>query len=155
MAEKVVWAPMPPSKRAKQFAPFQALKGLNEAIANKERLITPRRELTEDSIAEINRVLINLTSGSLVTAVYYCDFAQEYQQLTGYVSIRHLNVEIDPFIVQLHIVMFIHQCIQLVIVAVGVFLQKVIPPVIQIEIVVGPYHMVFCAHGSHLIFPVP
>ena len=90
MAEKVVWAPMPPSKRAKQFAPFQALKGLNEAIANKERLITPCRELTEDSIAEINRVLINLTSGSLVTAVYYCDFAQEYQQLTGYVK------KVDP-----------------------------------------------------------
>ena len=61
MAKKTVWAPMPPSKRAKQFAPFQALKGLNEAIANKEKIITPRRELSEDSIAEINRVLISLS----------------------------------------------------------------------------------------------
>ena len=86
MIKKTIWAPMPPSKRAKQFAPFQALKGLNEAIANKERVTTPRRELTEESIAEINRVLINLASGSLVTAVYYCDFEQEYRQLTGYVK---------------------------------------------------------------------
>ena len=86
MIKKTIWAPMPPSKRAKQFAPFQALKGLNEAIANKEKVTTPRRELTEESIAEINRVLINLASGSLVTAVYYCDFEQEYRQLTGYVK---------------------------------------------------------------------
>ena len=90
MAKKTVWAPMPPSKRAKQFAPFQALKGLNEAIANKEKIITPRRELSEDSIAEINRVLISLSIGSLVTAVYYCDYQQEYQQLTGYVK------KVDP-----------------------------------------------------------
>lgn len=90
MAKKTVWAPMPPSKRAKQFAPFQALKGLNEAIANKEKIITPRRELTEDSIVEINRVLIELTIGSLVTAVYYSNSQHEYQQLTGYVK------KIDP-----------------------------------------------------------
>ena len=90
MAKKTVWAPMPPSKRAKQFAPFQALKGLNEAIANKEKIITPRRELSEDSIAEINRVLISLSIGSLVTAVYYCNYQQEYQQLTGYVK------KVDP-----------------------------------------------------------
>ena len=90
MAKKTVWASMPRSKRAKQFAPFQALKGLNEAIANKEKIITPRRELSEDSIAEINRVLIDLSIGSLVTAVYYCDYQKEYQQLTGYVN------KVDP-----------------------------------------------------------
>ena len=90
MAKKTVRAPMPRSKRAKQFAPFQARKGLNEAIANKEKIIKPRRELTEDSIAEINRVLIDLSIGSLVTAVYYCDCQKEYQQLTGYVN------KVDP-----------------------------------------------------------
>lgn len=90
MATKTVRAPMPLSQRAKQFAPFQALKGLNEAIANKERIITPRRELTDDSIAEINNVLINLVIGSLVTAVYYSDYAQDYLQITGYV------IKVDP-----------------------------------------------------------
>ena len=49
-------------------------------------IIIPRRELTEDSIAEINRVLIDLSIGSLVTAVYYCDPEQDYLQLTGYVK---------------------------------------------------------------------
>jgi len=90
MATKKVWAPMPPSQRAKQFAPFQALKGLNEAIANKERNIVPRLELTEDSIAEINKVLVSLERGILVTVAYYSEFAMDYLQLTGFVT------KIDP-----------------------------------------------------------
>lgn len=97
MAKKTVWAPMPPSKRAKQFAPFQALKGLNEAIVNKEKIITPRQELTEDSIAEINRVLIDLSIGSLVTVVYYCNLEQNYLQLTGHVK------KVDSLYKYLHI----------------------------------------------------
>ena len=65
MAAKVVRAPMPRSKRAAQFAMFDALKGLKEAIA------------------EINAQLTNLKSGNVATVVYYCDYAQEYHQITG------------------------------------------------------------------------
>ncbi len=74
---------MPASRRAKQFAPFDALKGLKEAIAKRERISTPRRLLTEDAIQEINSMLSSLKKGNLVTVVYYCEHAQEYCQLTG------------------------------------------------------------------------
>lgn len=86
MAKTTVRAPMPPSRRAKQFAPFDALKGLKEAIARKEHIPEPRRELSEDAVAEINTKLTMLKPGSWVTVVYYCDHTKEVHQLTGQVS---------------------------------------------------------------------
>ena len=83
MAVKAVRAPMPRSKRAAQFAMFDALKGLKEAIEEKERIPTPRRILSEDAIAEINAQLTSQKPGNVATVVYYCDYAQEYHQLTG------------------------------------------------------------------------
>lgn len=91
MVKATVRAPMPPSQRAKQFAPFDALKGLKEAIAQKEHFPEHRRELSEDTIAEINTRLSDLKPGQLVTVVYYCDYTQEYHQLTGKVS------KVDPY----------------------------------------------------------
>lgn len=83
MARSTARVPMPPSLRAKQFAPFDALKGLSEAIARKENISTPRRYLTEDAILEISRQLTNLKKGSIITVVYYSEYEQEYCQLTG------------------------------------------------------------------------
>ena len=83
MARTTVRAPMPASRRAKQFAPFDALKGLKEAIAEKERIPTPRRILAEDALAELNQQLSQLHKGTIVTVVYYCIYAQEYHQITG------------------------------------------------------------------------
>ena len=86
MATKTVRAPMPRSRRAKQFMPFDALTGLREAIAAKERVIEPRRYLSEDAMAEINETLISLRKGQVVTIVYYGDYEQKYLQLTGPVT---------------------------------------------------------------------
>ena len=86
MARSTVRAPMPASRRAKQFAPFDALKGLKEAIAERERVPTPRRTLAEDAIAQINEQLSTLRKGTMVTVVYYCEYAQEYHQITGAVT---------------------------------------------------------------------
>ena len=83
MARSTVRAPMPASRRAKQFAPFDALKGLKEAIAEKERIPTPRRILADDAIEELNRLLSQLRKGNIVTVVYYCIYEQEYHQITG------------------------------------------------------------------------
>ena len=91
MAKTTVRALMPPSRRAKQFAPFDALKGLKEAIARKEHVPEPRRELSEEAIAEINAKLTMLKPGSWVTVVYYCDYTQEVHQLTGQVF------KVDPY----------------------------------------------------------
>lgn len=83
MARATVRAPMSASRRAKQFAPFDALKGLKEAIAEKERIPTPRRILAEDALAELNMQLSQLRKGTMVTVVYYCIYEQEYHQITG------------------------------------------------------------------------
>jgi len=74
------------AKRAKQFQPFDALVGLREAIAERERIIEPRRELTEDSVAEINKLLLKLQKGQIVTVVYYGEYERAYLQLTGPVT---------------------------------------------------------------------
>ena len=86
MATKTVRAPMPRSRRAKQFMPFDALRGLKEAIAAKERVIEPRRYPSEDAIAEINATLLGLHKGQIITVVYYGIYEQVYLQLTGPVT---------------------------------------------------------------------
>ena len=91
MATKTVRAPMPRSRRAKQFMPFDALRGLKEAIAAKERVIEPRRYPSEDAIAEINEKLLGLQKGQIVTVVYYGIYEQIYLQLTGPVT------KVDPY----------------------------------------------------------
>ena len=91
MAKSSVRAPMPPSRRAKQFAPFDALKGLKEAIAAKDRHPEPRKELSEEMMTEINKTLSKLRRGQQVTVVYYGFVEQEYLQLTGTV------LKVDPY----------------------------------------------------------
>ena len=77
---------MPPSRRAKQFAPFDALKGLKEAIAAKEKRPEPRRELTDYMKEQINNTLVSLKKGQVVTVVYYNSPAQQTLQITGMVT---------------------------------------------------------------------
>ncbi len=86
-----VHAPMSPSKRAKQFMPFDALKGLKEALEAKERIPVPKRVLAEDQVENLNRILSVLQPGQIVTVVYYCEYAQAYTQLTGEVE------KVDPY----------------------------------------------------------
>ncbi len=86
MAAKVVRAPMPRSKRAAQFAMFDALKGLKEAIAAKEKHPEPRRILAEDAVLELNATLTELEQGQMATVVYYGAYEQAYKQLTGIVK---------------------------------------------------------------------
>ena len=74
---------MPPSRRAKQFAPFDALKGLKEAIAAKEKHPEPRRELTDYMKEQINNALLDLQKGQQITVVYYEKQEQQIAQITG------------------------------------------------------------------------
>ena len=84
-------APMSPSRRAKQFAPFDALKGLKEAIAAKEKRPEPRRELTDYMKEQINQTLTELRKGQQVTVEYYGTMEQETLQITGTV------MKVDPY----------------------------------------------------------
>ena len=74
---------MPPSRRAKQFAPFDALKGLKEAIAAKEKHPEPRRELTDYMKEQINNALLDLQKGQQITVVYFGKQEQQTTQITG------------------------------------------------------------------------
>ena len=58
-----VRAPMPPSKRAKIFSMFDALKGLKEALAAKEQIPEERKILAADASEELNRILTKLEKG--------------------------------------------------------------------------------------------
>ena len=80
---KPVRAPMPPSRRAKIFSMFDALKGLQEALAAKEIIPEVRRELAPDAVEELNRTMTGLEREQTVTVVYYCPREQRYSQLTG------------------------------------------------------------------------
>lgn len=74
------------SERAKQFSPFSPLKGLSKALAAKEKIRVPKRELSDETIEKINNALVNLKIGEIITVVYYEEKEQEYLQLTGMVA---------------------------------------------------------------------
>ena len=61
------------SERAKIFAPFSPLRGLDEAYRAKERVTVPKAELLCDRIEEINIKLKSLQVGSFIKITYYSD----------------------------------------------------------------------------------
>lgn len=67
--------------RAKQFMPFAALKGYEEALRQKERRVQERILLGEDAQEELNYRLCQLSPGELVSVIYYC--RGEYKKAAG------------------------------------------------------------------------
>lgn len=72
------------AQRAKQFMPFAALKGYEEALRQKEKIIIPPIELSEDVLALLDEQAKQLEIGSMVTVTYYAN--GEYLQKTGLLS---------------------------------------------------------------------
>lgn len=72
------------SDRAKQFMPFDAVKGLQEALREKERIIVPKVELAEDYQDELDRIIRMLKVTDMVTVVYFRE--GEYIKITGLIS---------------------------------------------------------------------
>lgn len=70
--------------RAKQFMPFDALKGFREALAEKERLVVQRRSHSEEEQEALDRKLRRLRKKDIVTVEYFQNGA--YERLTGMVS---------------------------------------------------------------------
>lgn len=60
-------------ERAKQFMPFDAMKGLKEALAKKEeqRTRVEKRELSEDAIEEISKILQRAAVGMEAEIIHY------------------------------------------------------------------------------------
>lgn len=70
--------------RAKQFMPFDALRGLREALAEKERIIAPRADLSDDARETLDYKLSQVERNKIITVIYYDN--GEYLKLTGMVS---------------------------------------------------------------------
>ena len=70
--------------RAKLFIPFDALKGLKEALREKEKVLCEKKELTEEEIEEISFTLKQINKRDIVKVKYFA--SNEYLFLQGMVS---------------------------------------------------------------------
>ena len=68
-------AKMPRAERAKQFMPFAAVRGLDDALAEKERemMLTDMPKLSEESLERLDRRLSGLIKGDVVRIAYHRD----------------------------------------------------------------------------------
>ena len=57
--------------RAKQFLPFDALKGLQEALREKEIEYEEKKDLSEDTLNELNNKFNQIDNGSFVKITFY------------------------------------------------------------------------------------
>ena len=71
-------------KRAAQFLPFQAVKGLDEALRSKEKITVEKIELSEEMYEELDKKMHKVRKGSIITCIYYKK--GEYIKLTGLVA---------------------------------------------------------------------
>ncbi len=58
-------------RRAKQFAPFDALKGFEETVRREEIVYEPHRVMAVDRQEELNHKLGELTLGETLTVQYF------------------------------------------------------------------------------------
>ena len=75
---------MPLDKRAAQFLPFQAVKGLDETLLAKEKIVVEKIQLSEESLKELDIKMHKVKKGSMITVVYF--HKGEYLKVTGLVA---------------------------------------------------------------------
>ena len=74
---------MPIKERAKIFAPFDALKGFREMLAEEEIIKEERKELSEDQINYLSQVINLLEVGMMIEVKYYVQSEECYKKMTG------------------------------------------------------------------------
>ncbi|MBD5089814.1 MAG: YolD-like family protein [Clostridiales bacterium] len=77
-------AKMSIENRAKQFSPFAAIRGLQDALEKKERIIVEKIELSEEMAEELDRKMQQLEKGRIATVVYFAE--DNYLKKTGIVA---------------------------------------------------------------------
>lgn len=72
--------------RAKQFLPFDALKGLQEALREREKEIEyeVKKDLSEDTLNDLNNKFNQIEEGSLIRIKYYK--SGRYSEIKGVVT---------------------------------------------------------------------
>lgn len=61
----------PRVERAQQFMPFAALKGYYDLIRERERVVEPKRELTDEEALELSQRLAQVERRSMASVIYY------------------------------------------------------------------------------------
>ena len=86
---------MPNSERAKQFAPFDSLKGLHDALRFKEyeneRLV--KGDLSQERIEELSKIILNLSKNQVVEITYFCD--GYYKKIVGKSKVNFIENYIE------------------------------------------------------------
>ncbi len=71
-------------QRAHIFSAFDALKGFRELLKEQERVIVPKRMLSEDDFEILNQKIHAVEKGMMITLVYFDN--GDYIEKTGRVS---------------------------------------------------------------------
>ena len=70
--------------RAKQFLPFNSLRGYYDIIREKEKIITPKRELSDNDLEELSNRLKQVEKNMMIKLRYYD--TDRYTDIEGIVS---------------------------------------------------------------------
>ena len=70
--------------RAKQFVPFAAVKGYEEALRAKEKIVVEKIDLSEERKEELDFKLHQIHKNDVITVVYF--YKNEYIKIEGMVS---------------------------------------------------------------------
>jgi len=70
--------------RAKIFLPFDALKGLQEALREKEKILVDKKILSLEEKEKISKKLLQVKKGMIVKVIYFEN--HEYIEVEGIVS---------------------------------------------------------------------
>ena len=64
--------------------PFDALKGFKEALREKEKVIIPKKELTNYDVEKLNYKFSQIKKGKIVKVIYYN--GEDYLEVEGIIS---------------------------------------------------------------------
>ncbi|MBQ6811637.1 MAG: YolD-like family protein [Agathobacter sp.] len=78
--------------RAKQFVPFAALKGYEEALRAKEKILVEKIELSEEKKIELDYKFHQIKKNDIIKVVYFSK--GEYIQVEGMVSRLDIDAKI-------------------------------------------------------------
>ena len=70
--------------RARQFLPFDALKGYKEAIMSKRKVVLTKKELSEDEAENLSYKFNQIQVGMMVNIIYFEN--NEYISIEGMIS---------------------------------------------------------------------
>lgn len=70
--------------RAKQFLPFDALKGFYEEVEKENKIKTEKKELSHDIFENLNHKILKIKKSDKVTIKYYDNF--DYIETTGIIK---------------------------------------------------------------------